>query len=92
MKIILGELVGSISPDTHLISIAGSVEIRDIETLVKCKVSKLIPTITSEISAGVSLICHNSLVNFEDQKFIEKLLINLLGRRYVIQVTYQKWS
>lgn len=77
MNTILDEISGFITPDTHLISIAGAVEIRDIEAFVKCKVTKLIPTITSEISAGVSLVCHNSLVSLEDKNFIEKLLISI---------------
>lgn len=66
-------------PDKHIISIAGSVSIENIESIVKCKVSKVIPAITSEVGEGISLICHNSSVSKKDAKFIESLFESISG-------------
>ncbi|MBW2030225.1 MAG: NAD(P)-binding domain-containing protein [Deltaproteobacteria bacterium] len=63
----------------HLVSIAASVEIGDIEALYQGRVSKAIPSLPSELGEGVSLVCHNGLVPRGDAEYVEDLF-GALGR------------
>lgn len=74
MKDILNEISGSMKDDTNLISIAGTVPMDFIENLTHARVSKMIPSITSEVSDGIALVCHGSTVTAEETAFIEYLL------------------
>ena len=71
---VLRELKKWLLPNQHMISIAGSVMLSDIERIVNCKISKVLPTVISEVQGGITLVCHNSLVEAEDQKQLEELL------------------
>lgn len=73
-KSILNEIKPYILPDQHIISTAGSVTIENIEKMVNCRITKVMPTIISEVNEGITLICHSSKVTVEDAHFIELLL------------------
>lgn len=79
MKDVLDEILPAISIHTHIISTAGAVALESIQSVTGGAVSKVMPTVTSEACAGVSLVCHNSAVRQEDIEFLEGLL-GLLGR------------
>lgn len=74
IKNILLEINESIGSNSNIISIAGSVGMKFIEELTRAKVTKLTPSLTSEVFEGISLICHNSYVTKEEEHFIETLL------------------
>ncbi|HEX3045741.1 MAG TPA: pyrroline-5-carboxylate reductase dimerization domain-containing protein [Bacillota bacterium] len=74
VKNILGEIKGATTPATHLISLAGSVSITNIERLITGGVTKITPSIASEVHDGITLICHNQKVTKEDAAYIESLL------------------
>lgn len=74
MLTVLEELKGSVAPETHIISIAGTIKARDISKSTNMAVSKLIPAVTSEVQDGVSLLYHEASVCKEDAAFIENLL------------------
>ena len=63
----------SLNPSAHIISIAACVTIGNIESIFNGKVSKVIPSFTSEVFDGVTLVCHNSKVSMEDAKKVENL-------------------
>lgn len=71
---ILEEIKSVISSDTNIISIAGPVKIAYIEKLTGAKVTKLIPSLTSEVMEGISLVCHGKTVSREEADYIETLL------------------
>ena len=71
---ILEELKGYMTPDTHIISIAGAIQASDISKCTGTAVSKLIPAVTSEVQDGVSLLYHEAAVPKEDAAIIESLL------------------
>jgi pyrroline-5-carboxylate reductase len=58
----------------HLISICAGLEIKNLAKVFPGKITKVIPTLTSEVNAGVSLVCHNDLVGDEDRDYIHKIL------------------
>lgn len=74
MKGVLDEILPAISINTHIISIAGAVALESVQNITGGAVSKVIPAVTSEVCAGVSLVCHNSAVRQEDKDFLEGLL------------------
>lgn len=48
--------------------------IESIENIIDCKITKVMPTIVSEVGEGISLIYHNPKVTGEDADFIELLM------------------
>jgi pyrroline-5-carboxylate reductase len=74
VKSVLEEIKDCITRETHIISLAGPVRLHNIEMLANVQVSKLTPTLTSEVCEGVSLLCHGSKVTLENAAFIENLL------------------
>lgn len=84
VKKILEEIKDFCNIDKHIISIAGAVTIENIEKIIDCKVTKLIPSVTSEVKEGISLVCHNKKVSQEERDFIEGLL-NEISRVKVVE-------
>jgi pyrroline-5-carboxylate reductase len=71
---VLNEIKGDLTSATHLVSIAGCVTINDIESRFPGQVTKVIPSIASEVSEGISLVCHNPKVTKIRMEYLEKLL------------------
>ncbi len=74
IKNILTEIKEVLLPDSHIISIAGSLLISDINRIIDCKITKFLPTVISEVNEGISLICHNNKVSDMDKAYLETLL------------------
>ncbi len=71
---VLREIKGDLANSTHLVSIAGCVTINDIESIFPGQVSKVIPSITSEVREGIALVCHNRKVTRDRIEYLEKFL------------------
>lgn len=71
---VLEEIRQSVSDNNHLVSLAGSVKLSNIEKMINGKISKLIPSFTSEIGEGISLICHNRNVTETDIALLESVI------------------
>lgn len=76
-KSVLKEMRPYISSEQHIISIAGTVTIKNLESIINCPVTKIIPTVISEVNEGVTLVCHNDKVNEQEAAFVEDLLKTL---------------
>lgn len=74
VKVVLLDIKPYISPDTNIISIAGTVPMKFIEQVTGARVTKLTPSLTSEAMDGISLVCHSSTVSREERQYIETLL------------------
>jgi len=71
---VIRDIKDSLRGDAHIVSIAGSINIGDIEKVIKSKITRLMPTIASEVYSGVSLTCHNSSVMKEDKTVLNTIL------------------
>lgn len=71
---ILKEIKPFIRPDHHIVLIAGAVAVEDIQKMADCKITKVIPTVLSEVREGITLVCHNGRVTEEDSAHIGALL------------------
>lgn len=72
-KPLLDEIIPYIHNDAHLISIAGGVTVRDLESLFPGKVTRLIPSIMAEVGQGIALACHNNRVTADDVRRIDRM-------------------
>ena len=74
IKEVLAEILPFVNSDTHIISIAGSVSVENLQSVFCGKITKYMPTIVSEVGAGISLIYHNEFVTAEDAALLEDII------------------
>ncbi len=77
VKPVLTEILDVLNEETHLITISGGVEMASIEQLFHGKISKIMPTLISEVHEGVTLICHNTQVEPDKQEFLLKIFTKI---------------
>jgi len=63
VKLVLVEIRNALHAGTHLITIAGGLELASIERFFAGPVSKVMPTLVMAAGAGVTLVCHNARVS-----------------------------
>ena len=78
IKVVLEEINESLSENTYIVYISAALTISEVERVFNGKITKIIPSITSQVFDGVSLISHNSLVSVEEANYIESLF-NTIG-------------
>ncbi len=76
-KDILEEIKHDVSLDKHIVSTVGLFQLASIEKIVSAKISKLMPSLVSEIREGISLICHNKHVTRDDACYLQGLLASI---------------
>jgi len=76
VKALLKELRGVLAADKLVVSIAADVTIRDISALCDARVARVIPSVTSECSKGVSLVTFGDNSTEADRS----LILSALGR------------
>jgi len=83
-KGVIEEMSDCFVEGVHLVSICAGLEIKNLEKAFSGKITRIIPSITSEVGAGVSLVCHNNVVGEEDREYIERML-RTIGKVKVIR-------
>jgi pyrroline-5-carboxylate reductase len=73
VKEVLEDIIDYISLETHIIYIAAGLSIDNVKKIFPGKISKVIPSLTSEVDQGISLVAHDRLVEREDANFVEKI-------------------
>lgn len=71
---VLAQMDAELYPGQLLVTTASAIPLKTLEDRVPCRVAKLIPSITQEIGAGVSLLMYGSRVTAEDRRLLEDLL------------------
>lgn len=74
MRDIILEIKNTLDPGKVIVSTAGAVKIKHLEELSGARVVKFIPTITSEVFSGVSLVSFGRDIEKKDVGYIEALL------------------
>ncbi len=67
----LKEMLPRLSGSTHIVTINGGLQIKNLEGVFPGKITKAIPSMTLGSGRGVTLICHNDLVDDVSAKIIE---------------------
>jgi len=80
---VLSEISRDLKPDTHLVSIAACLPIDQIARFFPGAITRVVPSLTAEMQAGVTLLCHNAWVTPAAAKEVEDLF-RALGTVVVI--------
>ena len=83
VKDVLEEIDDFTFEDTHIVYISAALTMENVESMFKGKITKVIPSITSEVFEGVSLVCHNSAVNDDEACYVNNLF-NSIGNVKII--------
>jgi pyrroline-5-carboxylate reductase len=86
---VLDEIRPALAPETHLISIAGGLEIASLERVHPGPISKLIPTIVAEVLEGVTLVCHNPQVTPGQRERLEGMFARIGAVRRVREEQFE---
>lgn len=73
VKKVIEEIKTYLSEKTHLVYISAALGMDMVGTIFDGKITKVIPSVTSEVHEGVSLICHNKSVSIEESDFVDNL-------------------
>jgi pyrroline-5-carboxylate reductase len=85
VKTVLTQLVTYLPKDAHVISIAGTIEIECLESIFHGRITKIMPTMISEVGEGVTLVCHNDLILPADRDFIRTTFSKIGGVKEIRQ-------
>ncbi len=77
VKNVLDEIKEQLNKDTHIIHISAGLSLKILEESFPFKITQIIPSLTSELKEGVSLVCHSGKVNSKEKKFVENLFSNI---------------
>jgi competence protein ComER len=71
---VLSQMSPVLHPDQLLVTMASQIPLHSLEDRVPCRMAKLIPSITQEIGAGVTLLIYGSRATADDHKMLGDLL------------------
>ncbi|MGC9517821.1 MAG: pyrroline-5-carboxylate reductase family protein [Methanomicrobiales archaeon] len=83
LKDVLEEITPYLSPDAHIIYISAGINIKDLECIFPGKITHVIPSITSKVRKGITLIAHNDKVSETDLNYVN-FVFNGLGETKII--------
>lgn len=83
VKGVLKEINELISENTHKVYISAALKMENVYGIFNGKITKVMPSLTSQVFEGVTLICHNSAVTTAEAKYINTLF-NSIGEVKII--------
>jgi pyrroline-5-carboxylate reductase len=83
VKNVVEEIKEFTSENTHLVYISAGLTMENVDGIFKGKISKVMPSLTSKVLEGVTLICHNSDVTNTECEYLNSLF-NSIGISKVI--------
>ena len=83
VKNVLEEINEFTSENTHLVYISAALTIEAVNGIFKGKISKAMPSLTSKVLEGVTLICHNSAVTKPEAEYLNSIF-NSIGVSKII--------
>ncbi|WP_321422832.1 pyrroline-5-carboxylate reductase dimerization domain-containing protein [uncultured Methanobacterium sp.] len=83
VKELLEEIKDHLSHNTHIIYIAAGLTMENVEKIFPGSISKVIPSLTSEVGEGISLVAHNKQTDDVDAEFVEKIFKAIGGIKIV---------
>ncbi|MDD3857284.1 MAG: pyrroline-5-carboxylate reductase dimerization domain-containing protein [Methanoculleus sp.] len=77
MMEVLREIVPVMDGDEHIVSLAAGISLAELEGLFSGPVTRVIPTITSTIGQGTTLVCHGRQTGMQDASRVEGLFSSI---------------
>ncbi|WP_282570283.1 pyrroline-5-carboxylate reductase family protein [Methanoculleus sp. 7T] len=63
---VLNEIVPVMDGDEHIVSLAAGISLEELEAAFTGSVTRAVPTVTSEVGQGTTLICHGRQIGMND--------------------------
>lgn len=73
VKDVIGSIKDKLSSDSYIIYISAALTLKNVEKSFNGQITKIIPSLTSTVNEGVSLIHHNKNVDDKNAKFVNDL-------------------
>ena len=83
LKDVIEEIKEFTSENTHFVYISAALTIENVNGIFNGKISKVMPSLTSKVLEGVTLICHNSDVTKAEAEYLNSLF-NSIGEIKII--------
>ena len=88
VKEVLEEIKGFISENTHVVYISAALTIHNVERVFNGKITKVMPSLTSQVLEVISLICHNSAVTDREANYINSLFSSIGQVKIIDEVDF----
>ena len=92
VKEVIKEMKDELSEDSHITYIAAALTIDNVESAFPGKITKIIPSLTSRVNEGVSLICHNEKVSETEADFVNSLFSLISDVKIVEEENFEAGS
>ena len=89
VKEVTEEMKDELSQNSHIIYIAAALTIENVKSVFPGKISKVIPSLTSKVNEGISLICHDEKVTEKDAKFVNDLFSSISDVKIVEEKDFE---
>lgn len=77
MREVLYEIVPAMDGSEHIVSLAAGISLAEIEGLFAGPATRVVPTITSTVGRGTTLVCHGRRVGMQDASRVERLFSSI---------------
>lgn len=74
---VLNEIVSVMDGDEQIVSLAAGIGLKDLEGLFPGSVTRVMPTVTSTVGQGTTLVCHGRQVGMHDALRVEGLFSSI---------------
>ncbi len=92
VKEVIEEMKTKLSEDSHITYIAAALTIANIKSVFPGKITKVIPSLTSKVGEGVSLIHHNERVTEQEATFVNNLFNSISNVRIIEEENFEVGS
>lgn len=92
VKEVIEEIKSELSQDSHIIYIAAALTIENVESIFRGKITKVIPSLTSEVKEGVSLVHNNEKVAKQDAEFVNSLFNSISDVKIIQEEDFEVGS
>ena len=74
---VLCEIVPVMDGDEHIVSLAAGIGLKDLEAAFTGSVTRVVPTVTSAVGQGTTLVCHGRQIGMNDALRVEGLFSSI---------------
>ena len=92
VKEVIKEMEDKLSENSHITYIAAALTIANVKSVFPGKITKVIPSLTSKVNEGISLICHDEKVTEEDADFVNNLFSSISDVKIVEEENFEAGS